>query len=197
MLRNLLSNAVKFTETGAVELRIEVASGTGQASRSGQRVLAFHVQDTGIGIPADKLSQIFDAFQQADGTTSRKYGGTGLGLSISREIATLLGGEINAESSLGEGSTFTFYLPTTHVTAGRVDRKPAPEIVRAGPSPAAEDSAGSGSPSGGEVRRLLVRRAGPAACCPCWPRAWWPTWPTPTARSRCRRRPTRPTPCGC
>ncbi|MFC7382923.1 HAMP domain-containing protein [Sphaerisporangium rhizosphaerae] len=110
VLRNLLSNAVKFTERGTVALRVERTT-MDLPSGAGQEVLAFHVSDTGIGIAEENLSQIFDAFQQADGTTSRKYGGTGLGLSISREIATLFHGEIRADSTLGEGSTFSLYLP--------------------------------------------------------------------------------------
>ena len=114
VLRNLLSNAVKFTEIGGVELRIA----PGHAGRTARRPcagtarrMAFQVRDTGIGIAEHQLETIFGAFQQADGTTSRKYGGTGLGLSISREIAYLLGGVITAESVLGSGSTFTLYLP--------------------------------------------------------------------------------------
>ena len=115
ILRNLLSNAVKFTETGEVELRISRADRSvlrSSSLRHAPMVLAFHVVDTGIGIREDKLRVIFDPFQQADGTTSRRYGGTGLGLSISRNIAQLLGGEIHAQSRPGQGSTFTLYLPT-------------------------------------------------------------------------------------
>jgi HAMP domain-containing protein/signal transduction histidine kinase/DNA-binding response OmpR family regulator len=115
ILKNLLSNAFKFTETGGVTLRIEKAPSdiafASEILTRADNVFAFSVADSGIGIPEDKLRLIFEAFQQADGTTSRKYGGTGLGLSISREIARLLGGEIRAESTVGEGSTFTLYLP--------------------------------------------------------------------------------------
>ncbi|MEU7568613.1 HAMP domain-containing protein [Streptomyces fradiae] len=117
ILRNLLSNAVKFTEQGRVELYIEpVPDGQVPASvsRTEGPVAAFRVRDTGIGIPEEQLESIFGAFQQADGTTSRKYGGTGLGLSISREIAHLLGGSVIAESVPGQGSTFTLYLPVAH-----------------------------------------------------------------------------------
>jgi CheY-like chemotaxis protein len=120
VIKNLLSNAFKFTEAGAVKLRIGLAEGRQFASEALSRadaVLEFTVEDTGIGIPHDKLRLIFEAFQQADGTTSRRYGGTGLGLSISREIARLLGGEIHVESELGKGSTFTLFVPATYRAA--------------------------------------------------------------------------------
>jgi HAMP domain-containing protein/signal transduction histidine kinase/CheY-like chemotaxis protein len=117
ILKNLLSNAFKFTHAGGVTLSLgaapEGAVFNAETLRSAERVIAFTVNDTGVGIPDDKLGAIFEAFQQADGTTSRKYGGTGLGLSISREIARLLGGEIDVRSSLGRGSSFTLFLPLT------------------------------------------------------------------------------------
>ncbi|CAO4134043.1 Sensor histidine kinase RcsC [Methylorubrum extorquens] len=109
VLRNLLSNAFKFTEKGSVSLKI--GSAEGSPLRAGTQWIAMSVTDTGIGIAEDKQRIIFEAFQQADGTTSRKYGGTGLGLAISREIARLLGGEIVVESRVGTGSTFTLFLP--------------------------------------------------------------------------------------
>jgi signal transduction histidine kinase/ActR/RegA family two-component response regulator len=114
ILRNLLSNAVKFTSVGEVKLTIALAGEVefAGALRGASDVVAFAVSDTGVGIARQKLGTIFDAFTQADGTTSRRYGGTGLGLSISRDIARLLGGEIRASSRLGKGSTFTLYLPT-------------------------------------------------------------------------------------
>ncbi|MFN2467455.1 MAG: response regulator, partial [Gaiellaceae bacterium] len=115
ILKNLLSNAFKFTDEGSVVVRVAPAPesrvyGQEELNRA-ERVLAFTVSETGIGIHDEKLRLIFEAFQQADGTTSRRYGGTGLGLSISREIARLLGGEIRVESTVGEGSAFTLFLP--------------------------------------------------------------------------------------
>ncbi|MFF2078542.1 HAMP domain-containing protein [Kitasatospora sp. NPDC058162] len=115
VLRNLLSNAVKFTDTGRVELRVERAEGAGLPVELGyaDAAVAFHIEDTGIGIAPAHLDTIFGAFQQADGTTSRRFGGTGLGLSISRELARLLGGTLTVRSMVGEGSRFTLYLPLT------------------------------------------------------------------------------------
>ncbi|SCK45604.1 HAMP domain-containing protein [Streptomyces sp. WMMB 322] len=117
VLRNLLSNAVKFTSSGGIELRVERATDMefDEATlRDAESVLAFSVKDTGSGIPPEKLSVIFEAFQQSDGTTSRRYGGTGLGLSISREIAGLLGGRIDVESQEGVGSRFTLFIPSVY-----------------------------------------------------------------------------------
>ncbi|MDZ8027066.1 MAG: response regulator [Nostoc sp. DedQUE11] len=108
VLKNLLANAFKFTEQGGVKLQISMVTETAPAERP---MIAFAVSDTGIGIPAEKQRIIFEAFQQADGTTSRRYGGTGLGLSISRELAQLLGGRIELISHPDQGSTFTLYLP--------------------------------------------------------------------------------------
>ena len=114
IIKNLTFNASKFTDKGSIDVLVHRPSKDVDLSRSGllpEKTIAVSVADTGIGIPAEKHHEVFEAFQQADGSTSRKYGGTGLGLSISRELSRLLGGEIQLESVVGEGSTFTLYLP--------------------------------------------------------------------------------------
>jgi len=134
VLRNLLSNAMKFTERGRVHMRIY---------RAAPDAVAFAVTDSGIGIPKDKQRLIFEAFQQADGSTSRKYGGTGLGLTISREIAGLLGGDLRVDSALGQGSTFTLFVPINFRAQAKDGReRPLPRstqvpIVSEAPSPEA------------------------------------------------------------
>ena len=117
ILKNLLSNAFKFTSKGRVSMAVKQAP-----KEKGESMIAFSVRDTGIGIPPEKQKLIFEAFQQADGTTSRKYGGTGLGLTISREIARLLGGTIDVVSIPDEGSVFTLYLPVKYLGAETLTR---------------------------------------------------------------------------
>jgi len=153
ILTNLLSNACKFTEHGEVVLTV---------SRVGPRV-AFAVRDTGVGVPPEHLESIFEPFRQADGTTSRKFGGTGLGLAIARELARLLGGDIEVASVAGRGSTFTLALPMVGPAA--TGRPPAPSVARPGvagerppaptapPRPLAEASNGSATGSATDVAR--------------------------------------------
>ena len=128
VLKNLLSNAFKFTEKGSVRLSI---------APEGKNRLAFAVTDTGIGIPADQQTSIFEAFRQADGTISRRYGGTGLGLSISRELSRLLGGAITLQSEAGKGSTFTVTIPATYDVANvaPAEQREAPSQAQAPASP--------------------------------------------------------------
>ncbi|MFD0057929.1 HAMP domain-containing protein [Streptomyces sp. NPDC015140] len=162
VLRNLLSNAVKFTERGGVELAVEPAPDDEVPAGvvRGGAVVAFRVKDTGIGIPEQNLESIFGAFQQADGTTSRKYGGTGLGLSITREIAQLLGGAVTVDSTPDRGSTFTLFLPVTRPDFEELlvrgpDRVPDESTadVLARPAPVPELTSGGHRP---RPRRLLV-----------------------------------------
>src|SRR5690606_3795599 len=127
ILKNLLSNSFKFKEKGGVMLKVFNANGGWKANPNldtAKSVIGFSISDTGIGIPIEKQLIIFEAFQQAEGSTSRKYGGTGLGLSISRGLAELLGGTIELESTPGRGSTFTLYLPVDHFTVSGATREP-------------------------------------------------------------------------
>jgi HAMP domain-containing protein/signal transduction histidine kinase/DNA-binding response OmpR family regulator len=132
VLKNLISNAIKFTERGRVTFSISVADAGWSKDRASLNnascVLAFAISDTGIGIPEDKQMAIFEAFQQADGSTSRRYGGTGLGLAISRELARLLGGEIQVRSQERRGSTFILYLPQRSSNSRPVKIAPAPAL---------------------------------------------------------------------
>jgi CheY-like chemotaxis protein/signal transduction histidine kinase len=135
VLKNLLSNAFKFTAQGGVRLKISAVQGGWTAGHpvlsQAPAVIAFEVTDTGIGIPLEKQKIIFEAFQQADASTSRKYGGTGLGLAISRELSNLLGGEIHLRSSPEVGSTFTLFLPITYVGPSSAYRSPPPPVASA------------------------------------------------------------------
>ncbi|MBB5619875.1 CheY-like chemotaxis protein/signal transduction histidine kinase/CHASE3 domain sensor protein [Pedobacter cryoconitis] len=134
IIKNLLSNAFKFTpENGEIKLEIDIADQqlkyySENLKNSKQQIISFSVKDSGIGIPQDKQKLIFEAFKQADGTTSRKYGGTGLGLSISKELANILGGEIQVNSGAGIGSCFTLYLPVVHQSPEQ-ETAPHPEPV--------------------------------------------------------------------
>jgi signal transduction histidine kinase/HAMP domain-containing protein/CheY-like chemotaxis protein len=149
VLRNLLANAVKFTDTGGVTLQVGRAGG----------LLAFAVRDTGIGIPAGKLEMIFEAFQQADGTTSRKYGGTGLGLSISKELARMLGGRIKVTSTVGEGSVFTLLVPEELPTTATAGSRASTSVSLSG----SRSVSMAGSLSGPTPLRGPARRVTPAA----------------------------------
>jgi signal transduction histidine kinase/CheY-like chemotaxis protein len=151
ILRNLLANAIKFTAAGTVSLEVGLAPprtlhGVPSLDGAGS-VITFAVRDTGIGIPGDKLAMIFEAFQQADGTTSRKYGGTGLGLSISKELARLLGGKIEVSSEPGAGSVFTLLLPDQISPATPPTITPAASAAPARrPAEAAPEVTDRGSP---------------------------------------------------
>ncbi|GAB3922997.1 response regulator [Larkinella terrae] len=132
ILKNLISNALKFTSNGGVVLTIK-------RSKNSDSILSFVVKDTGIGIPPEKQQLIFEAFQQADGSTKRKYGGTGLGLSISRELTKLLGGEIVLFSKVNEGSEFTVNIPVSHLPENSLPEKTTQFVTRKPePTPAKE-----------------------------------------------------------
>ena len=157
ILRNLVSNAVKFTGEGAVTLRVALPEG--ERHPLAVPAIAFAVTDTGIGIPRDKQSLIFQAFQQADGTTSRKFGGTGLGLSISLQLAQGMGGTIQVESEPGQGSTFTLFLPLTAVANAMA---PPPEAPPPAPAAAATPGGDDRDSLGEGERAILIIEDDPA-----------------------------------
>jgi len=154
ILKNLLSNAIKFTDRGKVILRVS----PGEAG-----LLRFAVIDTGVGVRAEQQATIFDAFQQGDGTPSRRFGGTGLGLSISRDLARLLGGEVELSSVEGQGSTFTLLLPTQWAVAAPQAGLPAiaasssPASARSEPEPAASEAAMPAAPAPGAKNATALR----------------------------------------
>jgi signal transduction histidine kinase/ActR/RegA family two-component response regulator len=166
ILKNLLSNAFKFTPAGRVALQVSRADSglpfRGAGLRRAPGVLAFTVTDTGIGIPPEKQQLIFEAFQQADASTSRTYGGTGLGLTISRELARLLGGELSLESTPGSGSSFTLYLPLSSDDMAPLDASRQVGVFERTHSPAepvsAEAVRSQGTPLRGPAPDLAGRR---------------------------------------
>jgi signal transduction histidine kinase len=196
VLGNLLSNAVKFTPRGQVLLRV---APSGEVAPDGSSMVAFSVTDTGIGIAPENLDAIFGAFQQGDGTLSRRYGGTGLGLSIAREVGALLGGDITAESALGQGSTFTLHVPGSLPGAAEAVATPgaaSPGIAGWPDSSSPEVPPGPSAPpapSGSRgPRRWQYRRGRPC-------RGGWPARagerarrPADAARLQCRLGPGRP-----
>jgi signal transduction histidine kinase/HAMP domain-containing protein/ActR/RegA family two-component response regulator len=181
ILHNLLSNGVKFTDQGRVELRITASTAPG----AGDPVVAFAVTDTGVGISEHNLEVIFGAFQQGDGTTSRRYGGTGLGLAICRELATQLGGRITAESVPGAGSTFTLFLPAQLPAAEEREPAAQPAGLMAS-NGAAAGGMGGASRVGGAGVAAGPGRAGGSDTKPAGSR------PDPRAAQRNRRSQTPP-----
>ena len=159
ILKNFLSNAVKFTAAGGVVLRLAATVGID----AGHRPVTVAVHDTGIGIPSDKQTVIFEAFKQADGTTSRKYGGSGLGLAISRQLASLIGGAIALDSTEGRGSTFSLLLPLRFdrslVPVDQIAPAPAPQPAEAEPGPEPGNTAGHLPAADFGGRRVLVIEA--------------------------------------